>query len=99
MWVITQKKLKEFYETPGREDAKNALRKWLYIAKKASWKNLNDIRKDFPATDYAGNQRYVFNIRGNNYRMVVIIKFVAGLIYIRFVGTHEEYDKIDCSTI
>ena len=60
---------------------------------------LQDIKADFPATDYVGNQHYVFNIRGNKYRLVVVIKFTVGYIFIRFVGTHSEYDKIDCSTI
>jgi mRNA interferase HigB len=46
-----------------------------------------------------GNQHYVFNIRGNNYRLVVVVKFTVGYIFVRWVGTHKEYDKIDCSTI
>ena len=54
---------------------------------------------DFPTTDYVGNQHYVFDIRGNKYRLVVVVKFTIGHIFIRFVGTHSEYDKIDVSTI
>ena len=61
--------------------------------------NLSDIKKDFPATDYVGNQHYVFNIKGNKYRLVVVVKFTIGHIFIRFVGTHADYDKIDVSTI
>jgi mRNA interferase HigB len=99
MRIISHRKLKEFYETSGREDSRVALARWYDIAGKAEWKNLFDIKVDFPATDYVGNQHYVFNIKGNNYRLVVVIKFTVGYIYIRFVGTHEEYDKIDCSTI
>ena len=57
------------------------------------------MRKDFNSVDYVGNQRYVFNIKGNNYRLVVAIKFTPELVYIRFVGTHEEYGRIDASTI
>ena len=60
---------------------------------------MSDIKVDFPATDYVGNQRYVFNIRGNKYRLVVVVKFTIGHIFIRFVGTHSEYDRIDVSTI
>ena len=48
---------------------------------------------------YVGNQHYVFNIKGNNYRLVVVIMFIPGLVYIRWVGTHKEYDKIDCKNI
>jgi mRNA interferase HigB len=99
MRIVSHKKLRDFYETKGREDARIALERWYHLALKAEWKNLSDVKVDFPATDYAGNQHYVFNIRGNKYRLVVVIKFTMGYVFIRFVGTHEEYDKIDCSTI
>ena len=99
MRIVSHRKLKEFYETNGRENSQIALERWYNIAEKAEWKNLSDIKVDFPSTDYVGNQHYVFNIKGNNYRLVVVIKFTIGYIYIRFVGTHKEYDRIDCSTI
>lgn len=99
MRIISHRKLKEFYETPGREDSKVALERWYQIAEEAEWRNFSDIRTDFPDADYVGNQHYVFNIRGNRYRLVVVIKFTIGRLFVRFVGTHSEYDKIDCSTI
>ncbi len=99
MRVVSHKKIKDFFETPGREDSRIALERWYSIAESAEWHSLADIRADFPATDYVGNQHYVFNIRGNNYRLVVVIKFVMGYVFVRFVGTHAEYNKIDCSTI
>jgi mRNA interferase HigB len=58
-----------------------------------------DIKKTFNSVDSVGNQHYVFNIRGNNYRLVVVIQFTPQFVYVRFIGTHAEYDKIDCSTI
>jgi mRNA interferase HigB len=99
MRIVSHRKLKEFYETIERGDSRVALQRWYEIAEKAEWKHLADIKTDFSAVDYVGNQHYIFNIKGNNYRLVVIIKFVMGYIFIRFVGTHDEYDKIDCSTI
>lgn len=57
------------------------------------------MRKDFNSVDYVGNQRYVFNIKGNNYRLIVAVKFTPELVYIRYVGTHQEYDRIDVSNI
>jgi mRNA interferase HigB len=99
MRIVSHKKLKEFYETKGCEDSRIALERWYHMALKAEWTNFSDVKADFPATDYTGNQHYVFNIKGNNYRLVVVIKFTIGYIYIRFVGSHKEYDKIDCSTI
>ena len=99
MRVVSHKKLKDFYEKPGHEDSRAALERWHDIAENAEWKNLNDIKLDFPSADYVGNQHYVFNIKGNNYRLVVVIKFMMGYVFVRFVDTHAEYDKIDCSTI
>lgn len=99
MRIVSHRKLKEFYEGAGHEDARVTLERWYGVAENAQWKNFSDIRVDFPATDYVGNQHYVFNIRGNRYRWVVVVKFTIGYLFIRFVGTHQEYDKIDCSTI
>lgn len=99
MRIVSHKKLKEFYETKGHEDSRIALERWYDIAENAEWKNLSDIKVDFLSVDYVGNQHYVFNIRGNNYRLVVVVKFTIGYICIRWVGTHKEYEKIDCSTI
>lgn len=99
MHVISHRKLKEFYESPGMEDSKVALERWYDITEKAIWHNLAEIKEDFPATDYVGNQHYVFNIKGNHYRLIVVVKFTIGRVFIRFVGTHADYDKIDASTI
>ena len=99
MHIISHRKLKEFYESPGKEDSRIAIERWYDIAQQAEWHNLSEIKEDFPTTDYVGNQHYVFNIKGNNYRLVVVVKFTIGRVFIRFVGTHAEYNKIDCSTI
>ena len=99
MRVVSHRKIREFYEQPGHEDSRVALERWYEIAEQATWKSFNDIRNDFPATDYVGNQHYVFNIRGNRYRLVVVVKFTIEHIFVRFVGTHAEYDRIDSSTI
>jgi mRNA interferase HigB len=80
-------------------DAKVALQEWVSIVKKSQWKCFADVKKTFNSVDCVGNQHYVFNIKGNNYRLVVVIQFTPQFVYIRFIGTHAEYDKIDCSTI
>ena len=77
----------------------NSLQRWVDIVEEAEWKSHNDLKRDFPSADYVGNGRYVFNIQGNNCRLVAIILFVGGYLKIRFIGTHAEYDKIDCKTI
>lgn len=99
MRIVSQRTLKEFYEGSGREDSRSALERWYEITENAEWEDFNDLKKDFPSADYIGNQHYVFNIRGNKYRLVVVVKFTIGYIFIRFIGTHTEYDKIDCLTI
>ena len=99
MRIITKRKLQEFYEQQGHENSKVALERWYHSVSEATWQNFSDIRKDFPSADYVGNQHYVFNIKGNNYRLVVVIMFTPGLVYIRCVETHKEYDKIDCKNI
>ena len=99
MRIVSHRRLVEFYSSEGHGDSQAALERWYDIAEKAEWRNLSDIKVDFPTTDYVGNQHYVFNIRGNKYRLVVVVKFTIGHIFIRFVGTHSEYDKIDVSTI
>lgn len=80
-------------------DAVDALNKWYQVSKQAKWQSLSDIKKSFNTVDYVGNDRYVFNIKGNKYRLVVMIFFNIRTGFIRFVGTHPEYDKIDCSEI
>ena len=59
----------------------------------------NELKKDFLSADYVGNNRYVFNIRGNNYRLVSVVVFFAGTMVIRFIGTHNDYDRIDAKNI
>ena len=99
MRIVSHKTLKEFYEQPGHEDAKVPLEYWYHTAENAEWKNFAEMKSNFGSVDNVGNQHYVFDIRGNNYRLIVVIKFTIGLVLIRFIGTHAEYDKIDCSTI
>lgn len=67
--------------------------------RQSEWNSLADIRQTFNNVDYIGNQRYVFNIKGNDYRLVVTIQFRPKFVYVRFIGIHNEYDRIDYSTI
>ena len=77
----------------------NALNEWYSVCKNADWNSLADIKQSFNSVDYVGNDRYVFNIKGNDYRLVAMIFFNIRTMYIRFIDTHSKYDKIDCSTI
>lgn len=97
MRIFTEKTLKEYIER--YPDAKTAVQEWVETVKRSEWKCLPDVRKSFNSVDYVGNQRYVFNIKGNKYRIVAVIKFTIGFVYVRFIGTHSEYDRIDYSNI
>jgi mRNA interferase HigB len=97
MRIFTEQLLKEYAEK--HPESKIALQDWVSTVKKSNWECFADIKKTYNSVDSFGNQRYVFNIKGNNYRLIVVIKFTIKFVYIRFIGTHKEYDKIDCLTI
>ena len=80
-------------------DSSNALLEWYKITTQSDWSDINDVKKTFNSADYVGNQRFVFNIKGNRFRIVASIKFKKRTIFIKFVGTHAEYDKIDAQNI
>ncbi len=80
-------------------DSNKAMQKFIDIVEEAEWHNLNDIKTDFNSVDYVTNERYIFDIRGNKYRIIAVIIFVGGVFSIRFVGTHAEYSKIDVKII
>ena len=75
-------------------DAEVALRNWYKKTLKAEWKSFADIKATFNSADYVGNDHYVFDIKGNDYRIVAVVIFIFGKVYMRFVGTHAEYDRI-----
>ncbi len=97
MRIFTEQALKQFAKE--HPDALVPLQVWSSVVKSSRWSCFADIKKDFNTVDAIGKQRYVFDIKGNTYRIVAVIKFTIGFVYIRFVGTHQEYDKIDCLTI
>ena len=92
MKIVYPEKIDDFAES--HPEVKPALERWCAIIKAATWKHHAVLKQDFPSADYVGNNRYVFNIKGNNYRFVVLVVFFSGTIAIRFIGTHREYDKI-----
>jgi len=97
MRIFTEQALKEYSEK--HPESKVALQEWATIVKHSQWKCFADVKATFNSADNVGNQHYVFNIKGNNYRLVVVIKFTIQFVYIRFIGTHKEYSKIDCRNI
>lgn len=93
MRIISRPRLIEFW---GKyPDAKTPLRVWFKKIEQSKWKGINDLKNDFPTADYVGNNRVVFDIKGNRYCIIVLVFFTGQKMYIRFIGTHAEYDKID----
>lgn len=90
MWVISKRRLREFWER--HPQAAIPLMAWYKVATKASWNHIVDVRKTFPTADAVGSST-VFNIGGNDFRLVTEIVYLTHKVYIRWVGTHAEYDK------
>ena len=99
MRVIALKTVKEFFERPEYADSEVSLRAWYHDVKTAEWKNSNELKKQYTNASIVGDGRVVFNIKGNDYRLVVAIDYEFQVIFIRFLGTHKQYDKIDAKTI
>ena len=99
MRVIAKRTLREFYEQPNRGDSQEALESWHREAKSADWRSFGDIKRTFASASGVANNRVVFNIHGNKYRLIVKLNYAVGIIYVRFIGTHREYDQVDASSI
>jgi mRNA interferase HigB len=97
MRVISVKTLKLFWKQ--HPDAERPLRAWYAEAKKARWQRPQDIKAEYRTASILPNSRVVFNIKGNTYRLVIAVRYEFQIVYIRFIGTHAEYDKINAEEI
>lgn len=97
MRIISRKTLREFGEK--YPNAQQPLQAWYHDAKQANWKTPADIKNAYRNASILPNNRVVFNIKGNDYRLVVVVQYQFGIVYIRFLGTHAEYDRIDAAAI
>jgi len=95
--ILTRRALKEFWEK--YPDSEQYLKTWHEITKVADWKSPNEIKKSYASASILKGNRVVFNIKGNKYRLIVKFNYQRQWAFIRFVGTHSEYDKIDAETI
>ena len=97
MRIVTFARIQDYVK--NHTNTETALFDWYIKTKNAEWNNLSDVKLTFNSVDYVGNNRFVFNIKGNNFRIVAIIIFASKKVYIRFIGTHTAYDKINCINI
>jgi mRNA interferase HigB len=99
MRVIAISTLKSFWEQPGYREAEQPLRAWFEEASKATWQQPADIKAQYGNASILQNRRVVFNIKGNDYRLVVALSYKLQLVFVKFVGTHRQYDAIDAQTV
>jgi mRNA interferase HigB len=99
MRIISRKTLINFWEQPEYRDAEQPLKAWFAEAKHADWKTSSDIKEKYRNASFLGNNHVVFNIAGNKYRLVVKLQYNTCTVYIRFIGTHAQYNKIDAENI
>ena len=97
MRIISKKIIREFWEK--HSDSQQQLKAWFQETSKIEWKSTKDIKKEYPSASFLENNRVVFNIKGNKYRLIVRINYDYHMVWIRFIGTHAEYDKIDANKI
>ena len=99
MRIVAVGTLRDFWSKPGRRDAEPPLRAWVGIVRAADWSRPNDVKQTFGTADLLNDGRAVFNIGGNKYRLIAAIHYRGKRVYIRFIGTHKDYDAIDATTI
>ena len=97
MRIISRKALRDFWT--DHPDARQALQAWYADAKHADWKSPADIKQAYRNVSFVANNRVVFNIRGNKYGIIVAVQYKAKIVFIRFVGTHQEYNQVDAATV
>lgn len=97
--IIAFRTLREFFEKPELADSEISLRAWYHDVKSADWKLPNDLKQQYKNVSLVGEGRVVFNIKGNKYRLVVAVDYEFQVVFIRFIGTHKQYDTIDAKTI
>ena len=99
MRVIAKSTLVRFWSQPGAADAQSALQSWHDETQKAHWETPQDIKNQYRSASICGNNRVVFNIAGNKYRLVVEMQYQAGIAWVKFIGTHAQYDQIDVERV
>ncbi len=95
--IVAKRTLREFWEKHA--ESEQYLKTWYDTAKNSNWKTPNDVKNSYANASILKNERIIFNIKGNDYRLIAKFNFQKGWIFIRFIGTHSEYDKINADTV
>jgi mRNA interferase HigB len=99
MRIIARRTLREFWQKPGHKDSEQALRSWVDEIERATLLQPKDVKALYGTASFLANNRVVFNIAGNKYRLVVAIRYDKAIAYVRFIGTHADYDRIQAAEV
>jgi len=99
MHIVALRNLESYWHRPSRSDAEGALKAWFAEAKSAQWTCPQDVKNQYADASIIANNRVVFNIKGNDHRLIVAIAYRMQYVYVKFIGTHAEYDKIDAAVV
>jgi mRNA interferase HigB len=99
MRIIKEKTITQFYQNSDYRQAKEPLKAWVFEVRKSCWSNTGELKAKYKNASVLGSKRVVFNIKGNAFRLIVDIEFKLGIVFIVWVGTHEEYNQIEAKTI
>ena len=99
MRIIARSTIRDFWETPKYADSEQPLRAWFDEVRHAIWQSPQDIKVKYRSASFVANNRIIFNIHGNKYRLVVAVRYDLAIVFIRFIGTHKQYDEIDAAIV
>ena len=97
--IVALRNLEAYWQGPRGRDAEGALKAWFSEARMAKWTSPQDVKNQYANASIVANNRVVFNIKGNDHRLIVAIAYRMQYVYVKFIGTHAEYDKVDAATV
>lgn len=99
MHIVALRNLEKVWQQPKGKAAEGALKAWFAEAKTAKWASPQEVKNQYANASVIANNRIVFNIKGNDYRLIVAIAYKTQYVYVKFIGTHADYDKVDATTV
>ena len=99
MHIVSRAILVAFYGQPAHAAARESIEAWYAVAQKAQWRSPQDVKAQFGNASIVGNNRVVFNLKGNDFRLIVAFAYRMQWVYVKFIGTHAQYDAVDAATV
>jgi mRNA interferase HigB len=99
MRIVKEKTLTDYCKQSGNQQAEESVKAWIYEVRFSTWNNANELKAKYGNVSIISSKRVVFNIKGNDYRLIVDIEYKLRLVFVVWFGTHKEYDKINAKTV